>query len=121
MTEAKLWEFVRAWERQDIEALMEFIADDCVYITTTGPAPGTLYAGKDEVQRGFVEMLSSEPDSPSDDQFGPMFISDNRGVLEWSSSFVNANNQRVTVRGCDLFEFEGNKIRRKDAFRKVLA
>jgi ketosteroid isomerase-like protein len=121
MTESKLWEMVKAWEKQDIEALMEFIADDCIYVTTTGPAPGTVYSGKDEVRRGFIETLSSDSDVQSDDHFGPMFICGNRGVLEWSSSFVNANHERVTVRGCDLFEFDGDKIRRKDAFRKVQA
>ena len=47
MTEEKLWEFVAAWERKDVPTLMEFIADDCVYITTTGPAPGTVYEGKE--------------------------------------------------------------------------
>ncbi|MGA7733701.1 MAG: nuclear transport factor 2 family protein [Chloroflexia bacterium] len=47
MTEEKLWEFVAAWERKDVPTLMESIADDCVYITTTGPAPGTVYEGKE--------------------------------------------------------------------------
>lgn len=119
MTEAQLWDFVKAWERQDIEALMEYIADDCQYITTTGPALGTVYSGKVEVRRGFLEMLSSDSAIKSDDHYGPMFIAGNRGVLEWSSTFTNANHQRQTVRGCDLFEFDGDKIRRKDAFRKV--
>jgi len=27
----------------------------------------------------------------------------------------------TVIRGCDVFEFEGDLIRRKDAFRKVYA
>ena len=42
-----------------------------------------------------------------------------RGVAEWSYQFTAADGAVTAIRGCDVFEFEGDLIRRKDAFRKV--
>ena len=119
MTEEKLWEFVAAWERKDVPTLMEFIADDCVYITTTGPAPGTVYEGKEQIEAAFTEMLS-QPDDGSTTTFGPAFVTDGWGVLEWASTSVDEEGKAVTMRGIDFCEFRGDLISRKDVFRKVL-
>jgi ketosteroid isomerase-like protein len=119
MTEQRMWDCVAAWSRRDIDALMTFIHDDCVYVTTTGPDPGTTYRGKEEVRAGFLIALG---DGSDDDQseFGPLYICGSNGVLEWSSTYTDATGNRAFVRGCDLFAFDGDLIVRKDAFRKVL-
>lgn len=119
MDEQRLWAFVAAWERRDIAALMEDICDDCVYITTTGPGPGTEYVGKDAIQRGFLIALEDDA-ADSESSYGPLFMAGNRAALEWASTYTDATGKRVTVRGCDLLEFMDGKIHRKDAFRKVL-
>ena len=120
MTEQRIWDFVAAWSRRDIDALMTFIADDCVYVTTTGPDPGTTYRGKEEIRAGFLAVLSGDAAGGAASQFGPLFICDNNGVLEWSSTYKDAMGNSVFLRGCDLLAFEGDLIVRKDAFRKVL-
>lgn len=114
-----MWDCVAAWSRRDIDALMTFISDDCVYVTTTGPDPGTTYTGKEEVRAGFLAALSDDDDS-AESEFGPLFVCDTNGVLEWSSIYTDATGKRVFRRGCDLFAFEGDLISRRDAFRKVL-
>ncbi len=120
MTEQRIWDFVAAWSRRDIDALMTFIADDCVYVTTTGPDPGTTYIGKEQVRKGFLAVLSGDAEAGVASQFGPLFICDNNGVLEWSSTYKDATGNSIFLRGCDLLAFEGDLIVRKDAFRKVL-
>ena len=120
MTEQRMWDFVAAWSRRDIDALMTFISDACVYVTTTGPDPGTTYTGKDEVRQGFIAVLSDDDRLASASEFGPLYICDNNGVLEWSSTHKDATGNTIFLRGCDLFAFEGDLIVRKDAFRKVL-
>jgi hypothetical protein len=52
---------------------------------------------------------------------GPAFIAGERGVAEWSYEFTAGDGTVTVIRGCDVFEFEGGLIRRKDAFRKVYA
>ena len=42
-----------------------------------------------------------------------MFVAGDRGAAEWT--FVSGD---LRVRGADLFEFEGDLIRVKNAFRK---
>jgi hypothetical protein len=42
------------------------------------------------------------------------------GVAEWSFSEVGPDGRARLIRGCDIFEFANDKIRKKDAFRKVL-
>lgn len=113
MTEQRLMDMVAAWQRADLDALMTFISDDCIYTTTAG----TLYQGKEAVREGFRVVLSSG--GKSDDHYGPLFIAGNRGALEWSSTSVNDAQERVTIRGCDLFEFAGDLVCRKEAFRKL--
>ena len=116
MTEEKLRQFGEAWARGDLETLMTFVAEDCVYSASVGPEPGETFRGREAVRAGFAKMLSH--DAEAEAKSGPVFVSGDRGTAEWS--FVYAENgRRVEVRGCDLFEFCGDLIRRKDAFRKI--
>ena len=43
------------------------------------------------------------------------------GTFEWDFVATDANGQRVRVAGCDLLEFAGDKVAKKNAFRKVRA
>ena len=50
---------------------------------------------------------------------GRQRISGSVGVAEWSFEDPRDDGRTVLIRGCDIFEFVGDKIRKKDAFRKV--
>ena len=115
MTEERLWDFIRTWEQPDMDALMSYIHDDCIYITTTGAGPGSVYESKTAVYEGFVAVLADD-DGTTATMFGPLFIAGNRGTLEWTVCEAD----RVVMRGCDLFVFDGDLVIRKDAFRKVV-
>lgn len=119
MTEDQVWTFIEAWKQQDIETLMAFISDDCVYTTTTGPAPGTVYQGKNAVREGFLRVLAEGAEEQAEEHYGPLCLFEDRGLLEWAITSTDGQGKRVTMRGCDLLEFAGGKICRKDAFRKV--
>lgn len=43
------------------------------------------------------------------------------GVAEWAFHEKTPDGAGRLIRGCDIFEFAGDKIRKKDAFRKVHA
>ncbi len=119
MSPERLASFNRAWGDSDLNALMDLVSEDCVYAASVGPEPGTTYVGRDEVRRGFTELLAYEEDC-EEGRGGPIYIHGNRGFCEWSYRLPQADGSRVEVRGCDFFEFEGNRIRRKDAFIKSL-
>lgn len=119
MTVDILADFSAAWTRRDLDALMTFITDDCVYSASVGPEPGRTYRGRDEVRIGFAEVLAFDADGERHE--GAAFVVGDKGAGEWSFLKTGPDGTRVEIRGCDLFEFAGAKIRRKDAFRKVLA
>lgn len=110
MTEKHFLGFVDAMQRSDLEGMMEYIAEDCVYSITNG----TTYEGKAAVRQIFTEMLA-DADGSYETSFGPTFVGGNRGSVEWAVR----KDGKLVMRGCDLFEFAGDKIIRKDAFRKV--
>ena len=116
MTIERLREFDDAWGRRDIDALMEFITDDCEYHASVGPEPGERFIGKDEVRRGFQELLNHDAGRVS--RPGKLYVYGNRGVAEWSYVDTDESGQSTIIRGCDLFEFDGDMIKLKNAFRK---
>jgi hypothetical protein len=120
MIEQRLRDFVTATEQADIDALMSFIHEDCVYITTIGSAPGTEYRGKESIRAIFLEILADDGRG-SEVHYGPLYAGGNRGTLEWKVLTPQEDGSHNIMRGVDLFEFEGDLIIRKDAFRKVMA
>jgi ketosteroid isomerase-like protein len=117
MTMQRLLAFGDAWDRGDVEEIMGYFAAECTYHASVGPEPGRTYQGRDAVRRGVVEMLAYDRGGRS--KAGPAFVAGARGVAEWSYEFAAADGAVTVIRGCDVFEFEGDLIRRKDAFRKV--
>jgi ketosteroid isomerase-like protein len=118
MTLELLRRFSDAWTAGDVDTLMSFMTKDCVYSASVGAEPGTTYRGWDEVRRGFVAMLAY--DSGRERHGGFAFIHGTVGVAEWSFSEAGPDGRARLIRGCDIYEFVDDKIRKKDAFRKVL-
>ena len=46
-------------------------------------------------------------------------VAGDRGAAEWTFRATDDDGAAFEVRGCDLFEFDGDLIRVKNAFRKV--
>jgi len=109
--------FADAWNRHDADALIEFMAYDCVYETSSGPdVCGTRYQGQKAVREGFTSVWESFPDAQ---WLGARhFIVGNRGVSEWTFTGTNKDGQRVEVNGCDVFTFRDGKILIKNSYRK---
>lgn len=117
MTLERLAEFGRAWRDKDLELLMSFMTEDCVFRASVGQDPGTTFCGRDEVRRGFELMLAY--DAGAEQHVGNAFIQGDLGAAQWSFAYTDDDLGETVVAGCDLYEFEGDKIRVKDAYRKV--
>ena len=117
VTPELLQRFADAWNRHDVDALMSFMTDDCVFETSAGPdACGTRYSGRDAVRAGFAEVFATFPDA----HWGQArhLVNGNRGFSQWTFTGTRANGDRVEVHGCDLFTFRDGKIAVKDSYRK---
>jgi len=110
--------FDKGWNRHDLELLMTFMAEGCVFETTAGPeACGTRHAGRERVREAFARVFEAFPDA----RFGEArhFVAGDRGVSEWRFTGTTAEGRAVEVDGCDLFTFAGDKIARKSSFFKT--
>ena len=109
--------FADAWNRHDVDALMSFMAEDCVFEASAGrDVCGTRYAGREAVRAGFAEVWATFPDA----HWGNArhFVQGERGVSEWTFTGSTADGTRVEVQGCDLFTFRDGKIALKNSYRK---
>jgi steroid delta-isomerase-like uncharacterized protein len=117
VTTDMLQAFADAWNRHDVDALMSFMTDDCVFEASAGPdVCGTLYEGRKAVRAGFSEVWATFPDA----HWGNArhFVCGNRGVSEWVFTGTRADGTRVEVNGCDVFTFRDDKIAVKNSYRK---
>ncbi|MBS0325535.1 MAG: nuclear transport factor 2 family protein [Proteobacteria bacterium] len=118
VTTELLQAFTDAWNRHDIDALMSFMTDDCVFEAVAGPdASGTRHEGREAVRKAFAQAWESFPDAHWGN--GRHFVAGDRGVSEWTFSGTAHDGSRVVANGCDVFTFRGGKIAVKNAFRKA--
>src|SRR5438132_14002514 len=71
--------FEAGWNAHDVDRLMTFMADDCVFESVTGPeACGTRHVGRERVRAAFAGVFAAFPDA----RFGAArhFISGDRGL-----------------------------------------
>src|SRR5687768_2597197 len=103
-----------AFNAHDLDAIMAFFTEDCVFDTPQGQR----LVGKEEVRQGFQARFDGIPDIHyGDDRH---FACGDRAVSEWTIRGTRASGGPIEVRGCDLFELTDGKISRKDAFWKIL-
>jgi steroid delta-isomerase-like uncharacterized protein len=108
-----------AFNAHDVDAIMSFFTEDCVFDTPRGPAPGgRRLVGKQQVRKGFQARFDGIPDIHYD--HARHWMCGDRGVSEWTIRGTQATGEPIEVRGCDLFEFTDGKISRKNSFWKIV-
>jgi hypothetical protein len=109
VTTEMLQAFADAWNRHDLDALMSFMTDNCVFEASAGfDVGGTRYAGCESVRAGFAEVWATFPDAQWSN--ARHFVCGERGVSEWTFTGTQADGTRVEVQGCDLFTFRDGRI-----------
>ena len=109
--------FADAWNRHDVDGLMSFMNDDCVFESSAGEdARGTRYEGVEAVRRGYAKAWEDFPDAQWNDAHH--FVIGDRGVSEWVFTGTKADGKRSEVAGCDIFTFRNGKIVVKNSYRK---
>ena len=108
-----------AFNAHDLDAVMSFFVDDCVMEMPRGPDPwGRRSEGRDRVREGLADRFAGIPDV----HYGEHrhWVSGSRGCSEWLLTGTTTEGRKIGVRGCDLFEFRGDKITRKDSYWKIV-
>lgn len=109
--------FEEAWNRHDIDALMAFMHDDCIFDTAAGAlACGTRHVGRDAVRAAFPAAWKAFPDAQWRNARHAVF--GERGVSEWTFTGTAADGTRIEADGVDLFTFRDGLILVKSVYRK---
>jgi len=117
MTLEDLEKFADGWNRHDIDTLMSYMTDDCVFLLGSGKsASGDKFEGYAAVKEGFERVWKDLPDVSF--QNARHFLSDDRGCSEWTLTATHPNGSKIEQDGCDLFTFEGDKIKVKNSYLK---
>ena len=118
ITTATLAAFSDAWNRHDIDALMGFMSEDCVYQTAAGPdACGTRHSGREAVRTAFAAAWAAVPDAQWIN--GQHVVQGDFGSSQWTCTGTAADGSRIETDGIDVFSFKNGKIALNNVFRKA--
>lgn len=108
-----------AFNAHDLDAIMDFFADECSFDMPRGTEPfGTRFVGKAAVREALASRFQGLPDVHyGEDRH---WVCGEFGVSEWLLTGTARDGQRVRVRGCDHWEFRNGKIVRKDSYWKIV-
>jgi ketosteroid isomerase-like protein len=118
-TEETLRAILRALNHRDLDAVMSFFAEDCVFETPRGRRPwGRRLHGIENVRRALDAQFGRIPNARYvEDEH---WVCGSHGSSEWTLVGTRPNGEEVEFRGCDLWEFREDKIVRRSSFWKYL-
>lgn len=117
MTEQDLSDLFDAFNRHDIDGVMQYFADDCVFYAVAGDECfGSTIEGADAIAGAFTTVFNTVKNAnwAHDNHF----ISGDNAVSEWTFTGEMNDGKRIEARGVDIFKIKNGKIVCKNAFRK---
>jgi len=121
VTVQTLKEVLDAFNRHDLDAIMEYFSEDCSFDFPRGPEPfGQRFVGKANVREGLAMRFKGIPDVHYGDDRHWISTDGSQGVSEWTLSGTTTAGVKLNVRGCDLWEFRNGKIIRKNSYWKIV-
>ena len=110
-TPALMKDINAAFNSRDVDRILTFFAADCTFLMARGPeADGRRVRGKEAVRRVLADRFKVIPDMRWDHV--DIFIAGPRAVSVWTVTGQGQDGERLHYRGCDIYEFRGNKIAR---------
>jgi steroid delta-isomerase-like uncharacterized protein len=110
--------FDEGWNRHDVDALMSFMSDDCIFEGAAGTdvCCGIRHVGRERVRAAFARVFATFPDVAFRDV--RHVVAGERGMSEWTFVGTTPEGKKVEVNGCDLFTFRDGKIALKSSYLK---
>lgn len=110
-----------AFNRQDVDAILSFFADDCEWLMARGPdAPeGRRLTGKQAI----AEVLRARFKVITDmrwDEMRHWIVDDTKALSEWVVRGTLPDGGKIDLVGCDLWEFRDGMVTKKDTYWKTI-
>ena len=116
-TPALMKQINEAFNSGDVDRIMSFFADDATFLMARGPEPeGRRVHGKAAIRKLLADRFKVIRDMRWDHVDD--FIAGSRAVSVWMVTGKGADGEKLNYRGCDIYEFRGDKILNKDTYWK---
>ena len=117
-SDENLADFSQAWNQHDVDALMSFMTEDCIFETAAGAeAHGMRHTGTEAVRKAFANAWLSVPDAQWLNAVH--WVQGDFGLSQWTFVGTATDGSRIETDGVDIFTFKNGKIQSKKAFRKI--
>jgi len=114
-TRSTIERFNDAFNRHDVDAIMECMTADCVF-ENTRPAPdGTRLVGQTAVRTHWEDFFSRSPHARFETE--DIFAAGDRCVVRWVYSWIR-DGKPGRVRGVDVFRVRDGKVAEKFSYVK---
>ena len=121
VTTETLQQVLDAFNRHDLDAIMEYFSEDCSFDFPRGPEYyGQRFIGRSQVREALAGRFKGIPDVHYGDDRHWVSAEGDRGVSEWTLTGTTTSGIKLELRGCDLWEFHLGKITRKDSYWKIV-
>jgi ketosteroid isomerase-like protein len=115
LTLAAVERFNAAFNRHDVDAVMNAMTEDCIF-ENTNPAPdGTRLVGAEAVRTYWQKFFTSNPDALFETE--EAFVSGDRCVVRWVYRKTK-EGKPWHLRGVDIFKVRNGKVSEKLAYVK---
>ena len=104
-------DFNDAFNRHDVQGMMQLTSDDTVFENTDPSPDGTRYAGKDAVTKFWQDFFRDAPNAHIDIE--EIFGFGNRCVMRWTYTWGDCH-----IRGMDVFKLKDGLIAEKLSYVK---
>jgi taurine dehydrogenase small subunit len=110
-----------AFNRHDIEGILGYFADDCIWLMARGPTSpqGRLCRGKQEIG----QVLSARYEVIKDMRWVNMrhwICGNTKALSEWNVQGTLPDGSTFDYLGCDLWEFRDGLVTKKDTYWKYI-
>jgi ketosteroid isomerase-like protein len=108
-----------AFNARDVDRIAAFFAEDATFMMARGPEPcGRRVHGREAIRTVLADRFKVIPDMRWDHI--DVFIAGHRAVSVWTVTGAGGDGERLNYRGCDIYEFRGDKILNKDTYWKLV-
>ena len=112
-------EITEAFNRHDVAAVVGYFAEDGIFLLPRGDKPwGRRLEGKAEIHAFLTERFAAI--SQMHWETISRWSAGNRATLEWIVRATLPSGEKMELNGCDLYQFRGDKIVRKDTYWKSI-
>ena len=115
-----LEEICQAFNRHDVEAIVDYFAEDGEWLMARGPEHphGRRCVGRREIGEVLAARFRVIPDMRWEDT--RHWVVGNKAFSEWIVRGTTTEGERLDYLGCDLWEFARGKLVKKDTYWKLV-